>query len=200
MRDKQGRKFSKSLGNGVDPLKLIEQYGADALRIGLLTGTAIGNDITFDENKIRGYKHFSNKLWNISRFVFSNTEGLDTSIKPMLTEADQKRLKELSATVTDITTSMEKYRLDLAADTIYHYVWHTFADVIIEKSKTVLNGNDEAARRSTQWMLHNILSTSLKLLHPFMPFITEELWQCLELTTNNQQQTTNLLMIQQWPK
>ena len=200
VRDKQGRKFSKSLGNGVDPLKLIEQYGADALRIGLLTGTAIGNDITFDENKIRGYKHFSNKLWNISRFVFSNTEGLDTSVKPTLTDIDQKRLKELSTMVIDITASMEKYRLDLAADTIYHYVWHTFADVIIEESKTVLNGNDEAARRSTQWMLHNILSTSLKLLHPFMPFITEELWQCLELTTNNQQQTTNLLMIQQWPK
>src|SRR3989338_9175450 len=88
---------------------------------------------------------------------------------------------------------MEKHRLDLATDTIYHYVWHTFADVIIEESKTVLNGNDEAARRSTQWMLHNILSTSLKLLHPFMPFITEELWQRLKLTTNNQQQTNNKL-------
>ena len=195
VRDKQGRKFSKSLGNGIDPLKLIEQYGADALRIGLLTGTAIGNDITFDENKIRGYKHFANKLWNISRFVFSNTEGLDTSVKPTLTDIDQKRLEELSVITAEITASIEKHRLDLAADTVYHYVWHTFADVIIEESKTIVSGDDEDAKRSTRWTLHHILATSLKLLHPFMPFITEELWSMLPQNDHD-----NHLIIEQWPQ
>lgn len=193
VRDSKGRKFSKSLGNGIDPLEMIERYGADALRMGLLVGTAIGNDITFDENKIRGYKHFANKLWNATRFVLSRTEEIMLDERPELLEADQNYLAELDALAQDVTDDIEHYRLYLAAEKLYHYVWHTFADVIIEESKERLSGGDEAAKRSAAWTLREILTTSIMLLHPFMPFVTEELWSLLP------GKNKRLLMVTKWP-
>ncbi len=197
VRAKDGRKFSKSLNNGVDPLEMIERYGADALRMGLLVGTAIGNDAKFDENKVRGYKHFANKIWNATRFVLQNIEDLNALEGVTLTKKHKKDLEELNATVTDITENLEKYRVDLAADTAYHYFWHTFADVIIEENKAVLQGTDEDAKRSAQVTLYTILTTSLRLLHPFMPFVTEAVWSYLP---KNTYKTEDFLMVESWPE
>ena len=193
VRDKQGRKFSKSLGTGVDPLDLIAKYGADAVRMGLLVGTAIGNDVSFDEQKVKGYKHFTNKLWNIARFVLENTENADIKQPPLITERDQEILRDLDARAADITGEFEKYQLYLAAEKVYHYVWHEVADKILEESKPILNGDDAEAKRSRRYTLYSILNTVLKLLHPFMPFVTEEIWQSLP------HKETELLMVAVWP-
>lgn len=194
VRDEKGRKMSKSLGNIIDPLDMIEKYGADATRLSLIIGAAVGNDLRLSEDKVRGYKHFANKVWNIARFVLSNMpDDFDPTQKPALTPEDEKNITELDAVVKETTEHIEKFRLDLAADSAYHYVWHTFADVIIEASKEVLNGEDEAAKRSAEWMLYNTLTTSLKLLHPFMPFVTETVWSKLP------QKDTDILMVAPWP-
>lgn len=192
VRDAKGRKFSKSLDNGVDPLEVIGKYGADALRMGLLVGTAIGNDSKFDESKVKGYKHFANKLWNIARFVLMNISD-ESVVKPELVAEDIATLEELDALTKDITSDMEAYRLYLAAEKVYHYIWHTFADKIIETAKSRLTGEDEKAKQSAQWTLLAILTTSIKLLHPFMPFVTEELYAKLPLANKK------LLMIESWP-
>ncbi|MEK7194965.1 MAG: valine--tRNA ligase [Patescibacteria group bacterium] len=193
VRDAKGRKFSKSLDNGVDPLDIIGKYGADALRMGLLVGTAIGNDSKFDESKVKGYKHFANKLWNIARFVLMNLPNEPMS-KPELISEDLAALEELDTLTKDITSDMEEYRLYLAAEKIYHYIWHTFADKIIETTKARLTGEDEKAKKSAQWTLLSILTDSLKLLHPFMPFVTEEIYSKLPLKDKK------LLMIETWPR
>lgn len=192
VRDKKGQKFSKSLGNGIDPLEIIAKYGADALRMGLITGTAIGNDIQFDENKVKGYKNFANKVWNITRFVLSNTEGVDLTERPSLTESDQKIYADLEEIVKDITKDIEEYRLYMASEKIYHYMWHTFADVIIEESKAILEGTDKSWKHSRQQLLLVLLKKSIVMLHPFMPFITEEIWSMLP-------KTDTLLMVEPWP-
>lgn len=174
VRAKDGRKFSKSLNNGIDPLDVIGKYGADALRMGLLVGTAIGNDIKFDEDKIKGYKNFANKVWNIARFVLSHgTEG----------ELKTDLVAEFDALAKDITLDMNNYRLYLAAEKLYAYLWHRLADEIIEESK----GKPEYGAT-----LRYILENSLKLLHPFMPFVTEEIWQ---LMFNGEK----MLMVESWP-
>ena len=193
VRDDKGRKMSKSLGNAIDPLEMVEKYGGDATRLSLIVGSTPGNDLRLSEDKIRGYKHFANKIWNIARFVLSNTEGVDFSKRPELSDTDQKRLEELKATIVVVTEHIEKYRLDLAADAVYHYIWHTFADIILEESKQVLNGEDAAAKVSVQWTLYEILSTLLKLLHPFMPFVTEAIWSHLP------HKDREFLMIESWP-
>lgn len=174
VRDKSGRKFSKSLGNGIDPLEIIEKYGADALRMGLLVGTAIGNDVKFDESKVKGYKNFANKLWNITRFIL--TQERSGELKKDLTE-------EFDVLAKDITNDMENYRFYLAAEKLYHYIWHRLADEIIEESK-----KDSSILPTTYYLLQNCL----KLLHPFMPFVTEEIWQELK---NGE----SMLMIETWP-
>ncbi len=190
VRDKKGQKFSKSLNNGIDPLDIIKTYGADALRMGLLSGTAIGNDIKFDENKIKGFKHFANKIWNISRFILSyNLDDEDATILP----DDQKIIDELNLIIEDITKDFEEYRLYMAAEKIYHYVWHTLADIIIEESKSILSEEDESRKNSRIQTLLIILQTCLKTLHPFMPFITEELWSMMPTKEKT------LLMIESWP-
>jgi len=194
VRDKQGRKFSKSMGNGIDPLEIIDKYGADALRMGLLMGTAVGNDVKFDESKVKGYKNFANKVWNIARFVLENTDGADLASPADFSEDDMKDLSELNDVITESTKHFDEYRLDLAADRIYHYVWHTFADVVIEESKAALKGEDAEAKARTQKKLYVLLTTSLKLLHPFMPFVTEEIWSRLPKTDSE------LLLIAEWPK
>ncbi len=190
VRDSKGRKFSKSLGNGVDPIEMIDKYGADALRMGVLVGTAIGNDIRFDESKVKGYKHFANKLWNITRFVLEQTEG--ASLEAPLTETDQALLDELSAISKDVTKDMSEHRLYMAAEKLYHYVWHEFADRILEESKPILMGEDAAIKASRQVLLCKLLTDSVVLLHPFMPFITEEIWASLP-------HTNGLLMVASWP-
>lgn len=197
VRDKQGRKFSKSLGNGIDPLDLIATYGADAVRMGLLVGTAIGNDINFDENKVRGYKHFANKLWNITRFVLSSTtEVLESSLnKTKLSETDAKILQTLTEVATEVTKDMEAYRLYLASEKLYHYVWHELADKVLEESKEILGGGDTRAKLARQAVLRECLTTSLKLLHPFMPFVTEAIWQELPENMRN----SDMLMVAKWP-
>lgn len=181
VRDKNGEKFSKSKGNGVEPIEVIEKYGADALRMALVVGVGPGSDSKYDENKIKAYKHFANKIWNASRFVLGNTEpyvGLRTED---LGEEDQKILEEFKKISADITLDMENYRFYLAAEKIYHYFWHTFADKIIEQKKL------EKDKR----ILRILLEEQLKILHPFMPFITEKIWGMLK--------KDNLLIIEKWP-
>lgn len=194
VRDKQGRKFSKSLGNGIDPIEIIEKYGADALRMGLLAGTAIGNDTNFDESKVKGYKHFANKLWNITRFILENTEGFDFTQKITFTNKDQEIKKELDIIVADVTDDFENYRIHLAVEKTYHYIWHELADKILEDSKPIFNEENQETKSSRQHTLYHLLLTSLKLLHPFMPFITEEIWQTLGNKDNEE-----MLMIAKWP-
>ncbi|MBX4192443.1 class I tRNA ligase family protein, partial [Candidatus Parcubacteria bacterium] len=174
VRAKDGRKFSKSLNNGVDPLDMIEKYGADALRMGLIVGATIGSDVKFDEQKVKGYKMFANKVWNITRFVLSqeNTGELMPQLKT-----------EFDALAEDVTHDMEEYRIYLAAEKIYHYLWDRFAAQIIEESK---NKPEYGAT------LYYILENSLKLLHPFMPFVTEEIWGSLP-------DKTGLIMVSEWP-
>ncbi len=192
VRDKQGRKFSKSLNNGIDPLDIINHYGADALRMGLLVGTAIGNDISFDENKVKGYKHFANKLWNIARFILENTHSAD--VTSPLAPDDQKLLDACDALTKDVTLDIEEYRVYMAAEKLYHYAWHELADKILEESKPILAGSDAIARASRQALLLALLDRTVRLLHPFMPFITEEIYQSLPT------KDAKFLMVAKWPE
>jgi valyl-tRNA synthetase len=193
VRDGQGRKISKSLGNTIDPIELVEKYGADALRMSLIVGVPAGNDNNLSEEKIRAYKKFANKMWNASRFVVTNLDGFDPTTKPTLTKRDEEVLAELDNIVADVTKDTEEFRLYLAAEKLYHYFWHTFADIIIEESKPRLMGEDVADKAAAQWMLYTVLTTSLKLLHPFMPFITEEIW------SNIPKHEDSILMVEKWP-
>lgn len=192
VRDARGQKISKSLGNNIDPLDMGIKYGTDAVRMSLIVGVGPGSDSKISEEKIRGYKYFANKLWNIARFVLMNLPDKPMS-KPELTAEDTATLDELGHLTKEITGDMESYRLYLAAEKVYHYIWHTFADKIIEAAKPRLGGEEGPAKRSAQWTLLTILATSLKLLHPFMPFITEELYAKLPLADKK------LLMIEAWP-
>jgi valyl-tRNA synthetase len=196
VRDKQGRKFSKSLSNGIDPLDMIDRYGADALRMGLLVGAAIGSDVSFDENKVKGYKHFANKLWNIARFVLENTEDIGSRELDAEDEIEKKALDDLSA---EVTRDMEEYRIYLAAEKLYHYIWHQLADIILEDAKKILGNSrvpstaPEQSKQSKRTLLLYLLDRALRLLHPFMPFITEEIWQSLP------NKDAPFLMVAKWP-
>ena len=195
VRDNQGRKMSKSLGNIIDPLYMIEKYGADATRLSLIIGAAPGSDMKLSEDKVRGYKYFANKIWNASRFVMQHTEGVDFTQKPELTREDEQTLAELKEITKNVTQDIENYRLYLAAEKLYHYFWHTFADDIIEGAKPTLRGTDEKAKASARWTLHEVLITCLKLLHPFAPFATEEVWRHISLPNKKP-----MLMVEQWPQ
>jgi valyl-tRNA synthetase len=192
VRDKSGRKMSKSLGNIIDPLDMIKKYGADATRMSLIIGSTPGTDINLAEDKIKGYKHFANKIWNATRFVLSNTEGVTLEEKPSISPRDREILGELNNIVREVTEDIEGYRLYLAGEKLYHYFWHTFADIIIEESKKrIVEGGDEA--RSCKWMLLRVLTTMVRMLHPFMPFVTEEIWSMIPGNHNR------LLIIESWP-
>lgn len=195
VNDKHGKKMSKSKGNVVSPIELTDKYGADALRISLVIGNTPGNDIALAEDKIKGYKHFCNKIWNASRFVLANAGDttLDTP-RPALTPRDEEILAELNTTIESITNHYESFRFHLAGEELYHYFWNTFADTIIEEMKPRFNGDDEASKKSAQWITLNILANSIKMLHPFTPFITEELWGILPRSEKG------LLIIEPWPK
>ncbi len=191
VNDSHGKKMSKSKGNVVSPIELTSKYGTDALRMALVVGNTPGTDLSLSEAKIKGYKHFSNKLWNITRFILDRTNEPDDST---LNENDTKLYNELTKLSEDVTKDMDEYRIHLAAEKLYHYAWHRLADEIIEDSKSILAGNDEQTKQSRSNVLRKILETTLRLLHPFMPFVTEEIWQH---TSNN---TEKLLMIASWPR
>ncbi len=192
VRDKDRQKMSKSKGNVIDPLGVAEQYGTDALRYALVVGNMPGQDLVVSEDKIRGYRNFMNKIWNISRFILINTEDyVPPRTTPKLTKNDQKILKQFNAAVKQITKNMDSFRFSLAAETLYHYLWHTFADKVIEESKPVLQ--NAKTRKSRQYILISILADSLKMLHPFAPFISEEIYQQFPL--KNKKKT---LMIEEW--
>lgn len=201
VRDATRQKMSKSKGNVVNPIELLTQYGTDALRMGLIVGNTPGTDSAFSEDKIKGYKHFANKMWNVARFVLERIDESPLSERPELTKEDAARLDELSALVGDVSKDLDEFRFHLAGEKLYHYFWHTFADKIVEESKVQLKEGDEEARRSTLFTLLSILCTTLVLLHPFMPFITETLWQLIpaKLRTLAGYREA-LLMIAPWPR
>ena len=194
VRDGQGRKMSKSLGNIIDPLTMIEKYGADAARLSLIIGASMGNDVKLSEDRVRGYKHFANKLWNITRFVLENTEGLtlDDGFDDR-NEFDSALREERRATFEEVTKHIDTFRLDLAADKLYHYIWDRFADEIIEDSKRVFKDGSEDEKKRRRMFLLYTLDWILKGLHPFMPFVTEAIWQQLP------KKESDLLMVAKWP-
>jgi len=193
VRDGKGRKMSKSLDNIIDPLDMIAKYGADATRLSLIIGNGPGNDLKLSEDKIKGYKHFSNKLWNITRFVLTSVEG--EVLDPVFSnwsEADVKLNEEITNILKDVTLDIENFRLYLAGEKLYHYAWHRFADEILEESKIVLKDGKEGEIKSRKQILLRILTQLLKALHPFIPYVTEEIWKDMPVPNKK------LLMIEEW--
>lgn len=176
VRDERSQKMSKSKGNTLDPVELIDKYGADALRMALVVGNTPGTDLALSEDKIRGYQHFANKVWNVARFVSKYQEG---RIKKdvALSKKDEQILANLVAIEKEVTGHIESFQFYLAAEKIYHYFWHTFADQIIEEAKPRLQGDDQKERAAAIFVLTSILKRTLVLLHPFMPFVSEAVWQ-----------------------
>ncbi len=194
VRDAKGQKMSKSLGNGIDPLDVAQEFGTDAGRMALVVGTAPGTDSKISNDKIKGYKNFGNKLWNITRFVLTNTGDTTIDDTAPITEQDMELLKECDALITEVTSDIDNHRYHIASEKIYGYVWRRFADVILEESKTIFAEGSDAEKKSRQLTLIAILGTSLKLLHPFMPFVTEELWSMIP-----SHKAKKMLIIESWP-
>jgi valyl-tRNA synthetase len=200
VRDKHGKKMSKSKGNVIAPSEIQEKYGTDALRMGLIVNNVPGTDMNLDPDKVNAYKKFANKLWNITRFVLDATHTIDTSYHPTrqdLSPTDQELLDSYEAIKMNMTRNMEleKSRYDLASEMIYHFVWNEFADKIIEESKGILEQGTERDKTNRKALLADGLVLSLKLLHPFMPFITETIWQQLPKGLKD----SELLMVARWP-
>ncbi len=193
--DAQGRKMSKSLGNGVDPIEIIDNYGADILRFMLVTGNTPGNDLKFQMDRLDGVRNFANKVWNAARFVLMNLEDYDNSLAMIdYSLADNWILGRLSATITNVTEALDNYELGEAAKFIYEFTWNNFCDWYIELVKTRLFGKEsEESRRTAQGVCLKVLTATLQLLHPFMPFITEEIWQSLPNDGNS-------IMKSVWPQ
>ena len=179
VRDSQGRKMSKSLGNGIDPLEIVEKYGADALRYKLFTGNSPGNDMRFYVEKCEAMRNFCNKLWNASRFVMMNLTIDKNELPGKLEIEDKWILSKLNDTVKEVCENMDSYELGVAAGKIYDFIWDSFCDWYIELTKPRLNGEDEESKIGAQKVLLYVLTEILKLVHPFMPFISEEIWQAL---------------------
>ena len=196
IRDPQGRKMSKSLGNGVDPIDVVDQYGADALRFTLITGNSPGNDMRYDEKRIVASRNFANKLWNASRFVLMNIDegdDLDLSTIKNLELEDKWILKRLNNVIEEVTKNLEKYEIGLAASRIENFIWEEYCDWYIEFAKLRLYGEDEAAKDDVKKVLLYVLNKMIALLHPFMPFITEEIYSALP-------DKKDMLIIEQWPR
>ena len=196
IRDAQGRKMSKSLGNGIDPLEVIEKYGADALRLTLMTGNSPGNDMRFNEEKVEASRNFANKIWNASRFIMMNLEDKQV-VKPsinQLSALDKAILSKANTLARDVTENMEKFELGIAVGKVYDFIWDEFCDWYIEMSKPCLWKKEENldAANATLWTLKEVLTIGLKLLHPFMPFITEEIFCTLW-------EEKESIMLESWP-
>ena len=194
VRDDKGRKMSKSLGNGVDPLVVADQYGADALRFNLVTGNSPGNDMRFLPERCEAMRNFANKIWNASRFVLMNLTIDRCELPGELTQEDKWILSKLNALIPDMTENMDRYELGVAAQKIYDFIWDDFCDWYIEFTKARLQGENAQAKEQAQQVLCYVLTETLKLLHPFMPFITEEIWQALPHAEGE------FLMLQKWPE
>jgi len=197
VRDAKGRKMSKSLGNGIDPLEVIDEYGADALRLTLITGNAPGNDMRFYDERVQNSRNFANKIWNASRFIMMNLEG-ETITKPddsELVNADKWILSEFNNLAEEVTYNMDKFELGIAVSKIYDFIWDQFCDYYIEfvKPRIYNKDNPKLHANSALWTLKTVLSQSLILLHPFMPFITEEIY-C------NLMPKEESIMLASWPK
>ena len=201
VRDAQGRKMSKSLGNGIDPLEIIDQYGADALRLTLITGNAPGNDMRFYMERVEASRNFANKVWNASRFIMMNLEKARTSdnIDPKaLTDADKWILSKANSLVREVTDNMENFELGVAVQKIYDFIWEEFCDWYIEMVKPRLYSDTDETKAGAIWTLKQVLTTSLKLLHPYMPFVTEEIYCTLkEMEDSNPDDGS--IMISEWP-
>ena len=179
VRDDKGRKMSKSLGNGIDPLEMADKYGADALRFNLITGNSPGNDMRFFVEKCEAMRNFANKIWNASRFVMMNLSIDKVQLPEKLELEDKWVLSRLNTLIREVTDNLEAYELGVASAKIYDFIWDTYCDWYIELTKTRLNGEDESAKLAAENVLCYVLLRILELLHPFMPFITEEIWQAL---------------------
>ncbi|WP_342756845.1 valine--tRNA ligase [Kineothrix sedimenti] len=201
IRDSQGRKMSKSLGNGIDPLEIIEQYGADALRLTLITGNAPGNDMRFYYERVEASRNFANKVWNASRFIMMNMEGKNESmisagsktIFEGLEPVDKWILSKLNRLIKEATDNMENFELGIAVQKVYDFIWDEFCDWYIEMVKPRLyNSGDEASQNAALWTLKTVLLNALKLLHPYMPFLTEEIFCSLQAQEES-------IMVSSWP-
>ncbi len=192
IRDDKGRKMSKSLGNGIEPLEIADKYGADALRFNLVTGNSPGNDMRFFTERCEAMRNFANKIWNASRFLMMNLTIDKCELPQKLELEDKWILSKLNRAVAEITENMDRYELGVAAQKIYDFIWDDYCDWYIELTKTRLQGEDEDSKVRAQQVLCWVLTQMLKLLHPFMPFITEEIWQALP-------HEGDFLMLQDWP-
>ncbi|EOC99495.1 valine--tRNA ligase [Caldisalinibacter kiritimatiensis] len=196
VRDAQGRKMSKSLGNGIDPLEIIDKYGSDALRFTLVTGNTPGNDMRFHMERVEASRNFANKLWNATRFVIMNLGDeiiSEEEAKELLREEDKWIISRINDVVKEVTENLRKYELGMTAQKIYDFTWNEYCDWYIEMVKTRLYGEDENEKNTARYVLLTVLKDILKLLHPFMPFITEEIWNHLPGTEKS-------LIVSEWPK
>lgn len=208
VRDEKGRKMSKSLGNIVNPVDLIEKYGTDALRMAMIVSVGPGSDSNLGEEKIKAYSKFANKIWNVTRFVLEQTNDLDLGSTPTYDTEDQQSIDDLNAFIKEITPEMEDFKFYLVSEKLYHYMWDTFASTILERSKVKIGAQNASynetsktvtdrlfSKKSAQWTLYTHLVLLVKALHPFMPFITEEIWNMIPMQTNDKK----LLIIESWP-
>ena len=181
LRDSQGRKMSKSLGNGIDPVDVINQYGADALRFTLVTGNSPGNDARYSDEKVAASRNFANKIWNAARFIHMNIDGhnVPCTLPETLSLEDQWIVSRFNTVTKEVTENLDKFELGMAVSKLYDFIWDDFCDWYIELAKRPLTGGDEAAAQNTRQVLVWVLTNTLALLHPFMPFVTEEIWQSL---------------------
>jgi len=195
VRDDQGRKMSKSLGNGIDPLEVIDKYGADALRFTLITGNAPGNDMRFYWERVEASRNFANKVWNASRFIMMNIEKADAADVDLskLTMADRWILSKVNTLAKDMTENLDKFELGIAASKVYDFIWEEFCDWYIEMVKPRLYNNEDETKAAALWTLKTVLIHALKLLHPYMPFVTEEIF-------TNLQDKEESIMISAWPE
>ena len=197
VRDDKGRKMSKSLGNGIDPLEMAEKYGADALRFNLITGNSPGNDTRFYVEKCEAMRNFANKIWNASRFVMMNLTIDRVELPEQLELEDKWVLSKLNTLVKEVTDNMDAFEIGVASAKVYDFIWDTYCDWFIELCKARLTGDDECAKINAQNVLCYVLIETLKLLHPFMPFITEEIYQALPHTAEDKGE---FIMLQKWPE
>jgi len=194
VRDAQGRKMSKSLGNGIDPLLIIDQYGADALRFMLATGNSPGNDLRFSEEKVKASRNFANKIWNATRFILMNLpeDITEPSLPETLQTEDKWVLSKYNALVREVTENLDKFELGIAVQKLYDFTWDIYCDWYIELTKTRISAGGDTARAAQQVLVY-VMNGILKMLHPVMPFITEEIWQAIPNDSES-------IMVASWPQ